>query len=111
MISRGHYSARPQPAAMVRVWQPTDGIPVGPPLDLSSQVLGITIHGKVIVVTAAGADILVHQPTLPQPAHQRPAWRSHRIMAYYPVHQPRMTVVVLRSRAADYGSVKVVSAV
>jgi hypothetical protein len=43
--------------------------PVVPPLDLSNQVLGITIHGKVIVVTAAGADITVHQPTLPQPTH------------------------------------------
>jgi hypothetical protein len=43
--------------------------PVVPPLDLSNQVLGITIHGKVIGVTAAGADITVHQPTLPQPTH------------------------------------------
>jgi WD40 repeat protein len=50
----------------VRVWRLADGTQVVPPLDLTESVLGVAVHGNVIV-TAAGADIAVHQPALPQP--------------------------------------------
>ena len=50
----------------LRVWRLADGTPLVPPLHLSESVLGVVIHGNVIV-TAAGADIAVHQPALPQP--------------------------------------------
>jgi WD40 repeat protein len=45
----------------VRVWRLADGTPVMPPLDLPESVRAVTIHG-IVIVTAAGADIAVHQP-------------------------------------------------
>ena len=50
----------------VRVWRLADGTPLVPPLDLPESVRGVAVHGNVIV-TAAGADIAVHQPALPRP--------------------------------------------
>ena len=50
----------------VRVRRLADGTPVGDPLDLSESVQDVAVHGNVIV-TAAGADIAVHQPGLPRP--------------------------------------------
>ncbi len=47
----------------VRVWRLADGTPVVPPLDLPEPVSDIAVHGDVIV-TAAGADIAVHQLAL-----------------------------------------------
>ncbi len=49
----------------VRVWQTADGIPVVPPLHLPELAQSLALHGNV-VITAAGADIAVHQPTLPR---------------------------------------------
>jgi hypothetical protein len=57
------------------VWvlrQLADGTPLVPPLNLSKKVLGIAIHGNLTVVTAAGADIDVHEPAVRFPEH-RPA--------------------------------------
>ena len=48
----------------VRVWRLADGTPLVPPLDLLELVRGVAVHGSMIV-TAAGADIAVHQPMLP----------------------------------------------
>ena len=48
----------------MRVWRLADSAPLVPPLDLSKQVRGVAAHGNVIV-TAAGADIAVHQVALP----------------------------------------------
>ena len=59
VVSGGHSGA-------VRVWRLPDGTPVVPPLGLSQSVGDVTFHGNVIV-TAAGADIAVHQPALPRP--------------------------------------------
>ena len=53
----------------VRVWRLADGTPVVPPLHLYEQVRDVAVQGNVIVVTAAGADIAVHRPTLPQSIH------------------------------------------
>jgi hypothetical protein len=50
----------------VRVWRLADGAPVGEPLDLPELVQAVAIHGNFII-TAAGADITIHQPVLPQP--------------------------------------------
>ena len=50
----------------VRVWRMADGAPVVPPLDLPESVQAVATHGNVII-TAAGVDIAVHQPALPQP--------------------------------------------
>ena len=50
----------------VRVWRLADGTPVAPPLDLPEPVRAVAVHGNVII-TAAGADIAVHQPALPRP--------------------------------------------
>ena len=50
----------------VRVWRLADGTPLVPPLDLPESVRAVAVHGNVIV-TAAGADIAVHQPALPRP--------------------------------------------
>ena len=50
--------------ATVRVWRLADGTPVIPPLDLPEAVWEAAVHGNIIV-TAAGADIAVHQPHLP----------------------------------------------
>ena len=47
----------------VRVWRLADGTPVGEPLDLPESVRDVAVHGNVIV-TAAGADIAVHQPAV-----------------------------------------------
>jgi WD40 repeat protein len=52
--------------ATVRVWRLADGTPVGKPLVLLASVRAVAIHGNVIV-TAAGADLGVHQPALPSP--------------------------------------------
>jgi len=49
----------------VRVWRLADGTPLAPPLDLPQWVGGVTVHGDVII-TAAGANIAVHQPMLPR---------------------------------------------
>jgi WD40 repeat protein len=50
----------------VRVWRLADGTPAVPLLDLTKSVHAVAVHGNVIV-TAAGADIAVHQPALPRP--------------------------------------------
>ena len=50
----------------VRVWRLADATPLVPPLDLPEPVSGVAVHGNVIV-TATGAYIAVHQPTLPRP--------------------------------------------
>ena len=47
----------------VRVWRTADGTPVVPPLNLPESVPAVAVHGSVII-TAAGADIAVHQPAL-----------------------------------------------
>ena len=44
----------------VRVWRLPGGTPILPPLDLPAPVWDVAIYGDVIV-TAAGADISVHQ--------------------------------------------------
>ncbi len=49
----------------VRVWRLADGAPLAPPLDLHGSVQAVAVHGNVII-TAAGADIAVHQPVLPR---------------------------------------------
>jgi WD40 repeat protein len=51
----------------VRVWRLADGTPLVPPLHLPEGVRSVALHSNVIVVTAAGADIAVHQPALPRP--------------------------------------------
>jgi hypothetical protein len=50
---------------IVRVWRLADGAPLVPPLDLPEPVRAVAVYGDVIV-TAAGADIAVHQPSLPR---------------------------------------------
>jgi hypothetical protein len=50
----------------VRVRRTADGIPLVPPLNLPESVQAVAIHGNVII-TAAGADIAVHQLALPRP--------------------------------------------
>ena len=45
----------------VRVWRLADGTPLVPPLDLPESVCAVAVYGNVIV-TAAGANISVHQP-------------------------------------------------
>ena len=45
----------------VRVWRLADGIALVPPLDLPESVRAVAIQGNIIV-TAAGADLAVHQP-------------------------------------------------
>ena len=45
----------------LRVWRLADGAPVVPPLNLPESVRHVAVHGDVIV-TAAGANIAVHQP-------------------------------------------------
>ena len=50
----------------VRVWRLADGAPLVPPLHLAESVHDVAVYGDVIV-TAAGADIAVHQPALPRP--------------------------------------------
>ena len=50
----------------VRVWRLADSTPLVPPLDLAKSVHAVVVHGNVII-TAAGADIAVHQPALPRP--------------------------------------------
>ena len=45
----------------VRMWRLTDGAPLGSPLWLTGPVVGIAMHGT-IVVTAAGANIGAHLP-------------------------------------------------
>jgi WD40 repeat protein len=49
----------------VRVWRLADGAPLERPLDLTESVRHVAVQGDVIV-TAAGANIAVHQPTLPR---------------------------------------------
>ena len=50
----------------VRVWRLADGTLPVPPLDVSESIRDVAMHGNVIV-TAAGADIAVHQPALLRP--------------------------------------------
>jgi WD40 repeat protein len=50
----------------VRVWRLVGGTPVVPPLDLPESIQALAVHGNVII-TAAGADIAVHQPALSRP--------------------------------------------
>ena len=52
--------------ATVRVWRLADGTPVVPPLYLPEEVRSVAVHG-IIIVTAAGTDIAVHQPAFPPP--------------------------------------------
>jgi WD40 repeat protein len=52
--------------ATVRMWRLADGTPVIPPLDLPKSVRDVAVYGNIIV-TAAGADIAVHQPATPIP--------------------------------------------
>ena len=49
----------------VRVWRLADGTPLVHPLDLPESVRGVAIYGSVIV-TAAGADIALHELALPR---------------------------------------------
>jgi len=49
---------------VVRVWRTADGTPVVPPLDLPESVQAVAAYGNVII-TAAGADIAVHQLAFP----------------------------------------------
>jgi len=49
----------------VRVWRLADGTPLVPPLDLPESIRAVAVHGNVII-TAARADIAVHQPALPR---------------------------------------------
>ncbi len=51
----------------VRVWRLPGGTPILPPLDLPAPVWDVAIYGDVIV-TAAGADISVHQLARPRRA-------------------------------------------
>ena len=52
----------------VRVWRTADGTPAVPPLDLPESVRAVAVHGNGnVIITAAGADIAVHQPALPRP--------------------------------------------
>jgi WD40 repeat protein len=51
---------------MVRVWRMADGTPLVPPLGLPEWVRAVAVHGDV-VVTAAGADLAVHQIAIPRP--------------------------------------------
>ena len=62
IISGGGYGG----GGTVRVWRMADGTPVGEPLYLPESVAGVTVHGNIIV-SAAGADIAVHQLALPPP--------------------------------------------
>ena len=48
----------------VRVWRLADRAPLVPQLHLPESVRHVAVHGDVIV-TVAGADLAVHQPTLP----------------------------------------------
>jgi hypothetical protein len=45
----------------VRVWRTADGAPVMPSLQLPESVQAVALHLNAII-TAAGADIAVHQP-------------------------------------------------
>jgi WD40 repeat protein len=49
----------------VRMWRTADGTPLVPPLHLPESVQAVAIQGNV-TITAAGADIAVHQTALPQ---------------------------------------------
>src|SRR5689334_341269 len=51
--------------ATVRVWRLADGAPLMPPLDLPESVGAVAVHRSVII-TAAGADIAVHESALPR---------------------------------------------
>jgi WD40 repeat protein len=59
IISGGHDGT-------ARVWRTADATPLMHPLTLPESVQAVAIHGNVII-TAAGADIAVHQPALPRP--------------------------------------------
>jgi hypothetical protein len=48
----------------VRIWRRADGTPAGEPLHLPELVRAVAVHGNNIV-TAAGADLAVHQLALP----------------------------------------------
>ncbi len=48
----------------VQVWRLAGGTLLVPPLNLAESVHAVAVHGNVII-TAAGADIAVHQPALP----------------------------------------------
>jgi WD40 repeat protein len=48
----------------VRLWRLADGTRLVSPLNLPIQVRHVAVHGNIIV-TAAGADIGVHQLALP----------------------------------------------
>ena len=50
----------------VRVWRMADGTPLMPPVDLPESAQAVAVHNNVII-TAAGVDIAVHQPTFPWP--------------------------------------------
>ena len=52
---------------VVQMWRLADGASLVPPLHLPERVRSVALHANVIVVTAAGADIAVHQPALPRP--------------------------------------------
>jgi WD40 repeat protein len=51
--------------ATVRVWRLADGTPLAPSLHMPESVRDVALHGDIIV-TAAGADIAVHQAALPR---------------------------------------------
>jgi hypothetical protein len=51
----------------VRVRQLAGGTRVGEQPDLPESVLGIAVHGKNTIITAAGTSIAVHQLALPRP--------------------------------------------
>ena len=53
----------------VRVWRLADDTPLVPPLNLPSSLQAVVVQGNVIV-TAAVADVAVHQPALLRPIRQ-----------------------------------------
>jgi WD40 repeat protein len=61
----------------VRVWRLADGTPVVPPLELREPVRDVAVHGNIIV-TAAGANIAIHQLTFQRPMALAAAFQEHR---------------------------------
>ena len=61
----------------MRVWRLADGTPVVPPLELREPVRDVAVHGNIIV-TAAGANIAIHQLTFQRPMALAAAFQEHR---------------------------------
>jgi len=50
----------------VRAWRLADGTPLVPPLELGEPVRAVAVNENIIV-TAAGANIAIHQLAFPRP--------------------------------------------